>query len=687
MVNFLDNQSDAKRFAALLADYDRRLQALERTSKAAYTSIEGGTLDIYTEDGQLAGSVGVQPDGGIALVPDPAAATPPPTPGAPAVASALAGLVVTWDGWWDDANAPPSDFAAMQIHVGTALDFTPDVSTLAGAITDVTGGSVSIAVDGYADYWVRLVALNAAGLSGTPSVAVAGKARQAVEQDLIDGMITELKLAENAVTEAKIALNAVTGEKILAGAVTTDKLVALGVTAEKIAALAVTTDKLSALAVTADKLAANSVTATKILAGSIDATHIKAGSITADRLTIVGGSNMLPDPSFEGAGGAALVSGQTYWSIADSGNGSAKSIRVNASSSNPVIRTLTLASFPVLAGNQIRLAVEANPSSDWNGASVRIYARWIDSAGTVSFGFVSNTNPTRGSWTPLAGIVTAPAGTVSVEIRLASYDATAGTVLFDNAAIQPVMSGVLIADGAITADKLDANAINGKTITGATIQTAASGPRVVLNASNFTGYGTAGNKIGIEPNDTYPFIYWTSDDGTNKAYINVSGSSAADANIGINSGTFADGGAAYRWRTFFGRDFYVAERIAAATGTAVGSRLLLTKDTASLSATPNGTVTITGASIRAAGVFRADNISTGVVTITPSPNTPTSVTLSGGSIRGTEFRGFVTANTTVPGTQVTGVGCSSVSSAGMTIWLTRTNNTPTSVYWMIIGED
>ncbi|MFD5856032.1 hypothetical protein [Streptomyces chartreusis] len=687
MVNFLDDQSDAKRFAALLADYDRRLRDLERTSKAAYTSVEGGTLDIYTEDGQLAGSVGVQPDGGIALVPDAAAAVPPPTPGAPVVSSGLASLVVNWDGWWDDANAPPTDFAAMQVHVAAAADFTPDVATLAAAITDVTGGSVTIAVDGYADHWVRLVALNTAGLSGAPSSAVSGKARQAVEQDLVDGMISELKLAENAVTAAKIALNAVTGEKILAGAVTTDKLVALGVTAEKIASLAITTDKLAALAVTADKLAANSVTATKILAGSIEAAHIKAGSITADRLAIVGGSNMLPDPSFEGAGGAALVAGQTYWSIASSGNGSSKSVQVNAVNGTAVIRTLTLATFPILAGQQIRLAVDINPSSDWNGASVRIYARWIDTAGNVTFGFVTNSSPTRASWASLAGIVTAPAGTVTAEIRLASYDATAGSVLFDNAAVQPVVSQVLIADGAITADKLDANAINGKTITGATVQTAASGPRVVMNASNFTGYGTAGNKIGIEPNDAYPFIYWTSDDGTNKAYINVSGSTAADANIGINSGSFNDGGTAYRWRTFFGKDFYAAERIVAATGASAGSRLLLGKDTASLSATPTGAATITGASIRAAGVFRADNISTGVATITPTPNTPTSVTLSGGSIRGTNFRGFVTPNSTVPGTQVTGVGCSSVTASGMTIWLTRTNNTATSVYWMIIGED
>jgi hypothetical protein len=514
MANFLDDQTEAKRLAQLLADYDRRLQALERTTQASYTSIEGGSLDIYDDEGVLKGSVGVQPDGGVALVPVNTA--PPPTPTPPTVESALAGLVIGWDGLWDDSYETPTDFALVQVHVGATVDFTPDLTTQVATITARLGGTVTVHIEGYDPVWVRLVGQNTAALTGPPSMAVQGQPRQAVEQDLIDGIITEVKIAENAVTEAKIALGAVqtvnisddaiTTPKLLAGAVTTDKLTALSVTAEKIASLAVTTDKLAALSVTADQLAANSVTATKIDAGVIHATHLAAGSITAD--------------------------------------------------------------------------------------------------------------------------------------------------------------------------KLDANAINGKTITGATVQTAASGPRVVMNAANLTGYGTGGNKIGIEPNDAYPYIYWTSGDGTNKAFINVSGS-ASDANIGINSGTFNDGGTTYRWRTFFGNDFYAAERVVASTGSPVGSRLFLGKSTA----------VITGASVRAAGVFRADNISVGTVTITPTANTPTSVTLSGGSIAGTSFRGFVTPNTTVPGTVVLGVGCSSVSSAGMTIWLTRTNSTATSVFWMIIGED
>jgi hypothetical protein len=1274
MVNFLDTQSDAKRFAALLADYEKRLQALERTSKAAYTSIEGGTLDIYTEDGQLAGSVGVQPDGGIALVPETAAATPPPTPGAPTVVSALSGLVVTWDGWWDDSDAPPTDFAAMQVHVGPAADFTPDLTTLAAAITDVSGGSVTIALDGYDERWVRLLALTTAGLLSAPSVAAAGTPRQAVGQDLVDGIVTEVKLAESAVTEAKIALEAVTSDKVKAGAINDllladdavtaakiaagavnataladgavleDKLAKSAVTLSKIAAGAVTinalggalsdtatqryvdamgdpaawttlgqgggaswthlsgvtdaptgqtvaqaagfvqergttlipyepgvlyrvsarvrltapasgsetfyvgvlgvgadkatlvnrsgansanshyyvaasgqtittsggwvtvvgylkdraatgatgsagpntdprsaglvhadvrfispylwlnyngvgggasssvmqvdaftiealktglvdstnlvvgsvttaalaTDavtagKIAADAISARELQANSVTALELQANSVTAQAIAAGAITADKLTIVGGANLLSDPSFEGPYSAALVSGATYFSIASTGNGSAKSLKVDATATAPTTRSLQITTIPILSGDQLYIGFDYLTSSDYTAtAAVKVYARWEDSAGTtLGWGVAQASPPTVGgtTWTRVAGAVTAPASTVQATIWIESYQAAAGSVWLDNAAVRPVIGGVQIADGAITtpkmvagsiqgdriaagslaadrivsgsittsqlsvttaasvvqklydagadaarwrtagtstttattptnltsvqvadaqsggyvmravgavsacwrpdilipfdpavlyrvsvtvrqtaagsdtaqqrfyfgvagvaadgttlvntsgsalagsqhyvavaaqnltagggwqrytgylkgyaasgatgttsaapsptspgvlhanaryispvfyanynagtgtteigmvtvevvetgavqtvnisdgaittpkliagavttdkltalavtaekiaalavttdklaalsvtadqlaanavtattiaagsieathikvgaitADKLDANAINGKTITGATVQTAASGPRIVMNASSFIGYGTGGNKIGIEPNNAYPYIYWTSDDGTNKAVINVSGG-ASDANLGLNSGTFVDSAdsATYKWRTYLGSDFWVAERVNTATLSANGGRLYLGKATAQLGAGPGGTVTLSGeAGIRAAGVFRADNISMGVVTITPTANTPTSVTLSGGSIKGTNFRAFVTAQTSVPGTQVLGVSVSGVSSAGMTIWLTRTNTNSTSIHWMIIGED
>ncbi|GAA2439928.1 hypothetical protein [Streptomyces glaucus] len=215
MANFLDDQTDAKRLAQLLDDYDRRLQALERSTQASYTSIEGGSLDIYDDEGVLKGSVGVQPDGGVALVPVNAA--PPPTPTAPTVQPVLAGLLIGWDGQWDDAYTTPSDFSLVQVHVGAAADFTPDVTTQAATITAPLGGTVTIAVEGYTPVFVRLVGQNTAAVAGPPSTAVEGVPRQAVPQDLIDGIVTETKLADEAISAAKVKLGAIGAAQLALG--------------------------------------------------------------------------------------------------------------------------------------------------------------------------------------------------------------------------------------------------------------------------------------------------------------------------------------------------------------------------------------------------------------------------------------------------------------------------------------
>ncbi|MFD4933431.1 hypothetical protein [Streptomyces virginiae] len=449
MVNFLDRQADARRVAVLLAEYDRRLQALERSTQASHTSIEGGAIEVFDKNGTHRGSVGMQPDGTVALVPT--NSPPPPTPTAPRIEPALAGLVVAWDGLWDNKYFTPNDFALVQVHVGPDPNFTPGPTTLAGSINDVHGGSLAIAIEGYAAVWVRFVGVNTAAVTGPPSSSVQGTPRQAVPQDLIDGIVTETKLAQKAVTEAKIALgavgpttiadNAVTTPKILAGAITTDKLVALAITAEKIASLAITTDKLNALAVTADKLAVNSVTATKILAGSIDATHIKAGAITADRLALGTTGNLIADPSFEGEiTTARITTAGATWSAVPAGNGSAKALQVAATSATPLTQGITLAVVPVLPGESLYLSVDHHVSTDWAGDSVRFSVEWQDSAGaSLSFHAILDKTPPRGTWARLTGQQRAPSGAVRARLYLQTYLSTAGSVRFDNAEARAVV--------------------------------------------------------------------------------------------------------------------------------------------------------------------------------------------------------------------------------------------------------
>ncbi|MFB6505606.1 hypothetical protein ACFC07_22055 [Streptomyces sp. NPDC056099] len=689
MANFLDDQSDAQRFAALLDDYERRLQALERSTQAGFTSIEGGgSLDIYDEEGTLKGSVGVQPDGGVALIP--VNTTPPPTPSVPTVETQLGGLQVGWDGAWADAYSSPSDFSLVQVHVGPAEDYIPDVTTQVATITAPLGGTVTFAIEGYEPVWVRLVAANTAAVTGPASTAVQGTPRQAVGQDLIDGIVTENKLAEDAVTQAKIALGAVGSAALADGAVLEDKLAKAAVTLGKIASGAVTinalggalsdsaaqryvdamgdptawqtlgkgtgaawnhltgitdaptgqtvgqaqgfvqtrgttlipyepgtlyrvsarvrltgpvpgadsfyvgvlgvgadkttlvnrtgansvnshyyaaasgkaiatgdgwvtvvgylkdraatgasgsagpnndpraaglvhqdvrfispylwlnyssqstanattvmqvdavtiealktglvdstnfvagsvttaalaTDsvvagKVAADAISARELQVNSVTASELAAGSVTAAAVAAGSITAEKLTIVGSANVLPDPSFEGAGGAAVAAKQTYLTQDKTfGNGSPASLKTDATSATAAYRAAELTLLPVTPGDQLYLAVDYFPSTDWAGAEINMQARWERADGTIiGYGKASTTTPAKGAWGRLSSTVTAPAEAVQARVRVESGNATAGAVWWDNAALRPVVPGVQIADGAITAPKILAGAI------------------------------------------------------------------------------------------------------------------------------------------------------------------------------------------------------------------------------------
>jgi hypothetical protein len=192
------------------------------------------------------------------------------------------------------------------------------------------------------------------------------------------------------------------------------------------------------------------------------------------------------------------------------------------------------------------------------------------------------------------------------------------------------ITGPQIAAGAITADKIDVNALNGKVITGSTVQTAASGRRIVLAP------------------DGNLYLYTGASGEFNPAEIFTDGSSKS--------------------LQLLGPDFGATEYGLTLTNSFGTSSATLAADT-----------------VTASGIFAADNIQWGKTNITPVANTPTSVTVSGLFVTGSTFIGLAVPNTTVPGTQVQGVGISSVTSDGCVLTLTRTNTTVTTIYWAILG--
>ncbi|GAA2522135.1 hypothetical protein [Streptomyces longisporus] len=252
---------------------------------------------------------------------------------------------------------------------------------------------------------------------------------------------------------AVMQVDAVAIEALKTGIVDATNLVSGSVTAAALAADSVIAGKVAADAITGREIAANSVTATEIA----------AASISTDKLVVAGGTNVLGDPSFEGAYTAAIAA--NVWSVVSGGNGSAKALRVDAAATAATTRSLNLTSMPILSGEQLYLAIDANASADWAGGALKFYARWQDGTGaTVGFGVAQVDVPARGSWQRLAATVTAPANTTAATVWVETYQSTAGAVLWDNAVVRPVVPGVQIADGAVTAPKILAGAVTAETI-------------------------------------------------------------------------------------------------------------------------------------------------------------------------------------------------------------------------------
>lgn len=169
-------------FAARLAQVERQLARTSRTAQLAYSSIEGGAISVHDDDGGIRGIIGQQPDGttGVVIVNGP----PPPTPTAPVVEPALAGLKVTWDGEFTDSLVAPLDLARVQVHLLPSPQVQPDVRTPTATIEAGSGASVTIARSSYDGLWVRLLAVNTSGRPGAASEAVAATPRKTAGHDL-----------------------------------------------------------------------------------------------------------------------------------------------------------------------------------------------------------------------------------------------------------------------------------------------------------------------------------------------------------------------------------------------------------------------------------------------------------------------------------------------------------------------
>lgn len=306
---------DARRLAEKIGALERRMAVVERTSQLAYSSVEGGSTDVYDDDGNLRGRWGEQDDGTYTSVDYNAPPSLPPS--TPTLTPRPGLLVVGWDGLLSDGSTPPLDFARVEVHVGTAPGFAPTDANQVTTFVSRKGGEVAIASDP-GTYYVVLTAVNTSGNESAPSVEVSGSPQPAATgaggiktyyaatapvgldasdegslwydtdndnlQHRWDGTtwvalpVGTGALLDGSVTETKVADDAITTPKIAAGSVTALELAANAVEAGKIASGAVTADKIAAQAVTADKLESDLVLGSRIISGTATGARVEMNS-------------------------------------------------------------------------------------------------------------------------------------------------------------------------------------------------------------------------------------------------------------------------------------------------------------------------------------------------------------------------------------------------------------------------
>ncbi|WP_282795789.1 hypothetical protein [Streptomyces sp. CC224B] len=181
-----------------------------------------------------------------------------------------------------------------------------------------------------------------------------------------------------------------------------------------------------------------------VAVGAITTSHLAVGSVTPDQIAVGQGTNLIPDPGFEGAViAAAVAAAGAPWALAP-GNRTGVAVRVDCLAPTPTTYTLPLVTVPVLAGTQLHLAVDVLTSEDLNASAVKIMARWEDSAGTVlGYGAVETAPTHPGMWQRLTGQVAAPPGTTRAQLALQATAATRGWCHFDNSEAHTIFGRIV----------------------------------------------------------------------------------------------------------------------------------------------------------------------------------------------------------------------------------------------------
>jgi len=375
----------------------------------------------------------------------------------------------------------------LAVNAVTAAKIAADAVTAAniqaGAIQTAKLAAGAVSADKIAASAVTADKLAAnsvtAGKIATDAVTAGTVAAGAINaRELAAGAVTTAALAAGAVTADTVAANAITTPKIAAGAVTAAQIAAGSVQATQLAAGAVTADKVAANAITADKIASNAVTAAKIVSGTITGDKIASKTITSQNL-LVTPANLIPNGNFE-TGDVSNWLPYSNPANQEILEGTAASVPAGAPT-RFVMRMWsgTVSIFthggsysashwgndgiPVRPGEKYYVSLRVAKSADLalsDAVSILTYYRTADDT-NVQPGQRFNVNAAgiTSNWMELGGVVTVPAGAARMRFYIYANQITAGSLFVADMRAWRVADATIIADGAITTAKIQAEAV------------------------------------------------------------------------------------------------------------------------------------------------------------------------------------------------------------------------------------
>lgn len=564
---------------ATIAQLQKDVERLKRASRLSSASLDDTALEVRDGSGSLRGMFGQQGDGTTAalIVNGP----PPPQPSTPIVASVLGGVTASWDGLFTDGQVLPLDWSRTEVHASTSTSFTPDAATLCSTIETAQGATVVIPTDD--PMYVRLVARSTSGTPSAPSVQAGPYGPTAVvATDIIDGIVTTVKLADDAVTAAKVAAAAVTPEAlapVLADTVsqrwvdTMDDPAAWAIVSQDPGATWThipVSDAASGGGMVGRAAGYTSVRGTTLIphdpatmyrisvrirasaqppAGA-DTVYLGLMGFAADKTTMVNrtGANSSGSQYYTVASlqTVATADGWTVYTGFIQGRGAPSTSVSGGAAPDPLAPTVVHDQVryitPYLLLNYTRRDNTGIMQVDT--VSVEALRTGVVTAAYLAAGSVSTSKLVAGA------VQTAQLDAEAVNaskiaagaVTTAKLDALAVTA--DKIAANAITVGKLAA-GSVDATALKADAITGKTITGGIINGAefhsddGAGGTVDIQSGTVTATGPNGWEFAILPNDSKPSVGFTDSTGLPAGHFYGSGNDTLP-NLGIVSGPFTD---------------------------------------------------------------------------------------------------------------------------------------------------